>query len=185
MANTVPSAWEKRWEGPENPTAWIRIANKKGSALMKWVQGAQAKSLFKNGVNLSELFHPETFLNAFRQRNARIMKVAIDELKLTSSFGANTGEEGKLSLSGLWLQGSGFGNDGSLQEVSGMAAEIQALPSCIISWIPKSQADPYPEDKTVDTPVYHSLDREKLLCTFKIQNGGDRDKAIISGVALE
>jgi len=36
----------------------------------------------------------------------------------------------------------------------------------------------------VDTPVYHSLDREKLLCTFKILNGGDRDKAIISGVAL-
>jgi len=31
------------------------------------------------------------------------MKVAIDELKLVSNFGANTGEEGKLSLSGLWL----------------------------------------------------------------------------------
>jgi len=103
MANEVPAAWEKQWEGPENPTAWIRIANKKGSALIKWVQAAQAKSLLKNEVNLSELFHPETFLNAFRQRNARIMKVAIDELKLVSSFGQNTGEEGKLSLSGLWL----------------------------------------------------------------------------------
>jgi len=66
------------------------------------------------------------------------MKVAIDELKLVSTFGANTGEEGKLSLSGLWLQGSGFGNDGSLVEVQGMAAEITALPSCIVSWIPKS-----------------------------------------------
>jgi len=66
MANTVPASWEKQWEGPENPTAWIRMANKKGSALIKWVQAAQAKSLLKNGVNLSELFHPETFLNAFR-----------------------------------------------------------------------------------------------------------------------
>lgn len=40
MANTVPAAWEKQWEGPENPTAWIRIANKKGAALVKWVQAA-------------------------------------------------------------------------------------------------------------------------------------------------
>lgn len=37
MANTVPAAWEKIWEGPENPTTWIRVANRKGSALMKWV----------------------------------------------------------------------------------------------------------------------------------------------------
>ena len=37
-------------------------------------------------VNLSDLFHPETFLNALRQRSARNLKIAIDELKLVSSF---------------------------------------------------------------------------------------------------
>lgn len=37
MANCVPEAWEKQWEGPENPTTWIRIVNKKGSALCRWV----------------------------------------------------------------------------------------------------------------------------------------------------
>jgi dynein heavy chain 2 len=78
-------------------------------ALISWVQHIQAKSLLKNGINLSDLFHPETFLNAFRQRNSRIMKVAIDELKLVSDFtNATQAKEGTIILSGLWLQGSGF-----------------------------------------------------------------------------
>jgi dynein heavy chain 2 len=38
---------------------------------------------------LSDLFHPETFLNALRQRSARQLKQAIDELKLVSSFEQN------------------------------------------------------------------------------------------------
>ena len=35
---------------------------------------------------MSQLFHPETFLNALRQKSARQLKIAIDELKLVSSF---------------------------------------------------------------------------------------------------
>lgn len=117
MSNQVPSAWEKKWEGPENPTNWIRVVTKKGNALISWVQHVQAKSLLKNGINLSDLFHPETFLNAFRQRNSRIMKVAIDELKLVSDFrNASTAKEGTVILNGLWLQGSGF-QSGQLTEV--------------------------------------------------------------------
>jgi len=65
--------------------------------------------LLKGTVNLSDLFHPETFLNALRQRSARLLSYAIDELKLVSSF-----ESGKVNLStgvqleGLWLQGCEF-----------------------------------------------------------------------------
>jgi dynein heavy chain 2 len=86
MSNEVPEAWEKQWAGPENPVSWVRIANRKGISLAKWVQRVQAKSLMKETIGLNDLFHPETFLNAFRQRNARLQKVAIDELKLVSNF---------------------------------------------------------------------------------------------------
>lgn len=37
MANEVPELWEKQWTGPENPASWVRIANRKGLALVKWV----------------------------------------------------------------------------------------------------------------------------------------------------
>ncbi len=46
----------------------------------------------KSPISLSDLFHPETFLNAFRQRSARKLKYAINDLQLVSSF-----ENGKLS----------------------------------------------------------------------------------------
>ena len=66
LKNEVPTAWEKQWEGPETPIAWIRILCKKGTALVRWVQLAQQNQLLSNAVSLSDLLHPETFLNAFR-----------------------------------------------------------------------------------------------------------------------
>jgi dynein heavy chain 2 len=60
--------------------------------------------LLNNQVNLSDLLHPETFLNALRQRSARIFKVAINELKLVSSFdNGRLGKEGAIQVEGLWL----------------------------------------------------------------------------------
>jgi len=86
LKGTVPSSWEARWEGPENPLQWIRIVNKKAVALLRWMQAAQSKTLLEKPMSLSDLFHPETFLNALRQKSARQIKIAIDELKLVSSF---------------------------------------------------------------------------------------------------
>ena len=92
MKAHVPANWERAWEGPESPSEWIITVNRKAIALLKWLQLVQAKQLLENPVNLSDLFHPETFLNALRQRSARHLKTAIDELKLVSSF-----EQGKVN----------------------------------------------------------------------------------------
>jgi len=110
--------------------------------------------------------------------------IAIDELKLVSSL-----EQGRLKspgvvqLDSLWLQGCAF-NRGQLTDIAENASEIQQLPTCFIDWIAKSNADPYPKNQTVETPVYHSLDREKLLCTLDLANNGSADDRVISGVAL-
>jgi hypothetical protein len=172
------------WDGPINPSTWIRIINKKGLALVEWVNRVKQGALLRSPVVLSDLLHPETFLNAFRQRSARQFKVAIDELKLVSSF-----ENGKLdknasiSLDGLYLQGCAF--DGSkLSDIRGQSSEIVALPSCSIAWIEDKKPDPYPAEQSVETPVYHGIDREKLLCTFNMANSGSSGNRIISGVAL-
>lgn len=64
----------------------------------------QQKKLLDAPVNLSDLFHPETFLNALRQKSARQLKIAIDELKLVSSFEKNKiGGGTAIALEGLWL----------------------------------------------------------------------------------
>ena len=39
-------------------------------------------------------------------------------------------------------------------------------------------------DIVVKTPIYHNLDREKLLCTINLPNTGEASVRIIGGVAL-
>jgi dynein heavy chain 2 len=134
-------------------------------------------------VNLSDLLHPETFLNAFRQKSARMFTVAIDELKLVSSFDqSKINQQASIEVQGLWLQGCAFGGS-RLTDIQGKASEIIQLPSCYISWISDKEADPYPSG-VVESPLYHNMDREKLLCTLKIFNQGEASTRIISGVAL-
>lgn len=135
LRGALPQNWEKMWDGPINPSSWLRSLTKKGSALIEWVNRVKQGALLRSPVVLSDLLHPETFLNAFRQRSARQFKVAIDELKLVSSF-----ENGKLdksasiALDGLYLQGCAF--DGSkLSDIRGQSNEVLSLPSCNVAWV--------------------------------------------------
>lgn len=123
-------------------------------------------------------------MNAFRQKSARVNSVAIDELKLVSSFEqGKIGASGAIQVEGLFLQGCAF--DGvRMNEIRGKAPEVLQLPIATLAWIEESQADPYPEQNTVETPLYFNLDREKLLCTLKMASNGKADRFIISGVAV-
>lgn len=183
LKNQVPAAWEKQWEGPENPQNWLRILCKKGTQLVTWVQKTQQKQLLSGPICISDLLHPETFLNAFRQKSARLNKVAIDELKLVSSFEPGKIQaNGAIQVEGLWLQGCAF--DGArMNEIRGKASEVVQLPICTLAWISEGEADPYSQG-VVETPIYFNLDREKLLCTLKMAANGDPSNYIISGVAL-
>ena len=121
LKNSVPTSWEKMWEGPENPQSWIRVLCKKGTQLVQWVQRVQQKQLLNQPVCISDLLHPETFLNAFRQKSARMNNVAIDELKLVSSFEQGRIQaNGAIRVEGLFLQGCAF--DGAkMTEIRGKA----------------------------------------------------------------
>jgi dynein heavy chain 2 len=66
LKGRVPAGWTSKWEGPENPTEWVRVVCKKATALLGWLQRVQQKQLLERPVSLSDLFHPETFLNALR-----------------------------------------------------------------------------------------------------------------------
>jgi hypothetical protein len=107
-------------------------------------------------------------------------------MKLVSSFESNkVNPQAGVQLDGLWLQGCDF--DGAklneIRDTSGSSSEIIQLPVCHIAWIRREDPEPY-SSGTVNVPVYHALDREKLLCTFNVPNNGEDWKRIIGGVAL-
>lgn len=52
-----------------------------------------------------------------------------------------------------------------------------------MGWLGQNEPEPH-ADGTVVTPIYHGLDREKLLCTINLPNSGDAARRILSGVAL-
>ena len=57
--------------GPEDPLNWLRSLVSKALALGEWLGKTDAGVLLKLPVKLTELFRPDTFLNALRQQTAR------------------------------------------------------------------------------------------------------------------
>ena len=74
----VPSKWSSLWEGPEDPPIYLRSLVARALALGVWEEKSQNGTLLKEGMlDLSELFHPDTFLNALRQLTARWVGVYV------------------------------------------------------------------------------------------------------------
>lgn len=68
----VPGSWYSVWEGPDDPIVYLRSLVAKALALGSWEEKGAAGTLLKSeSLDLSELFHPDTFLNALRQQTAR------------------------------------------------------------------------------------------------------------------
>lgn len=68
-------SWYELWEGPDDPVMYLRSLVAKTLALGAWEEKGRANALLqghgRDPLDLSELFHPDTFFNAFRQQTAR------------------------------------------------------------------------------------------------------------------
>ena len=64
-------SWLSQWDGPEDPIQFLRGLVVRASAIQGWVDKAESGSLLHETLDLSELFRPDTFLNALRQQTAR------------------------------------------------------------------------------------------------------------------
>ena len=67
----TPLNWLSKWDGPEDPMQYLRGLVARALAIQTWVERAERGSLLNETLDLSELFHPDTFLNALRQQTAR------------------------------------------------------------------------------------------------------------------
>ena len=60
-------SWYELWEGPEDPVVYLRSLVSKSLALGAWEEKARSNSLLqgqaRSPLDLSELFHPDTFIH--------------------------------------------------------------------------------------------------------------------------
>jgi len=190
LANQVPRHWEKMWEGPEMPLSFLKAIVQKKTALSSW--GPNMKSLSKSGgsavkLNLSELFNPGTFLMALRQQTARVARLPMDSLILSSSFGKELDDAPlPVTLGGLLMQGATY-EDGRIELSGAGASEMCTMSGCTLAFTKDNSRDHGKGgrgDGKLDVPLYFSPTREKLLTAIAVDAKGKSDDWIIAGVAL-
>ncbi len=96
------------------------------------------QDIFSQTINLSDLFRPDTFLNALRQQTARATKQPMDTLVLNTSWSGEVkhGKNISIKITGLQLEGCSF-DGGRLSESAPDSPSVTAFPSCYIAWIPR------------------------------------------------
>jgi hypothetical protein len=96
------------------------------------------QDIFSQTINLSDLFRPDTFLNALRQQTARATKQPMDTLVLNTSWSGEVkhGKNVSIKITGLQLEGCSF-DGGRLSESAPDSPSVIAFPSCYIAWIPQ------------------------------------------------
>jgi dynein heavy chain 2, cytosolic len=183
LSGTVPMSWLDAWEGPEDAFSWLRGLAERAIAQDKWVERANNGSLLKTPMDLSELFRPETLINALRQQTARQLGLPLDRLKLVSAPDTKSLSNCRLpvTIANLQLQGCGL-DGGKLSESPPDGPSLLTIPSYVIGWIDQEESDPFPPANTVNVAVYYTSNRERLISEFMFPCGGDKAKWILTGI---
>lgn len=189
LVDTVPGEWSARWDdGGESAMAWLRGLARRRRALAEWQQAAAAGTLLSRGLDLAELLHPGTFLNALRQQSAREQRCSMDGMKLLSCW-----EKDRLASAGaklewfevthLLLQGASF-EGGTLLEAAADAPELVAVPSCFVAFARDDADDMYAGERALRVPLYYAANRERMLVEIAMPIAGNLSRWVLAGVAL-
>ncbi|MBN3304013.1 DYHC2 protein, partial [Amia calva] len=179
-----PLSWQNKWEGPEDPMLYLRAVVARALAIQSWVDRSEKQSLLSDTLDLSELFHPDTFLNALRQETARSMGCSMDSLRFIASWKSKIAEAKlQVKIGGLKLEGCSF--DGNrLSENQHDSPSVSAVPSCYMAWIPQGASGSHPAEESISLPVYTSAERARVVTNIDVPCGGSPDQWIQSGAAL-
>lgn len=193
LSGSIPIEWIKLWEyGPEKPQSWIREVVRKRICLTKYKGLSSRNELLSEPVGLGDVFNPATFVNALRQQSARKLGVAIDRMKMISSWSKDSKELQSqkcpliCTLANLLLQGALFHNS-SLVESTPEVSEIMSAPLVQIGFTSNEdtkEVSSVRSDMNVSIPVYYNPSREQFLMELLVPGNGDSDKWILAGTAL-
>ncbi|KAG2456324.1 DYHC2 protein, partial [Polypterus senegalus] len=179
-----PINWQNKWEGPEDPMQYLRAVVARALAIQSWVEKAEKQTLLSDTLDLSELFHPDTFLNALRQDTARTMACSMDNLKCIASWkGKITEAKLQVKIGGLQLEGCSF--DGNrLSESQHDSPSVSAVPPCYMAWISQDARGPYSPGDCISLPLYSSAERLRVVSNVDVPCGGNTEHWIQCGAAL-
>ena len=159
---------------------------------MRWKSLTSKGNFLQEPVCLGELFNPATFINALRQQTARQLEIAIDRMKMICGWDRdmkkiNSSCVLSCSLTGLYLQGATF-HGGILRESSSDANEISSAPNVAFGFInsanDRDKDRDSSEEGSIGIPLYLTPTREEFLMELQMPIEGEKDKWILSGVAL-
>ncbi|XP_051782842.1 cytoplasmic dynein 2 heavy chain 1 isoform X2 [Erpetoichthys calabaricus] len=179
-----PMNWQNKWEGPEDPMQYLRAVVARAIAIQSWVEKAEKQTLLSDTLDLSELFHPDTFLNALRQDTARTMACSMDNLKCIASWkGKITEAKLQVKIGGLQLEGCSF--DGNrLSESQHDSPSVSAVPPCYMAWISQDAHGSYSSGDCISLPLYSSAERLRVVTNVDVPCGGNTEHWIQCGAAL-
>ena len=183
LLRQTPPSWIKQWDGPEDPAAWARALVSRALALRDWTEAAARGALTTRPVNLGELFHPDTFLNALRQETSRVLGVPMDTLVFACSWGTEglSSAVRPVTLDGLQLEGCTF-DRARLSAAARDAPSVSASPPCTVAWVQPQEA-PSNAD-TISLPLYETAQRETVVATLDVPAGGNSNKWVLAGAAF-
>ncbi|XP_077154625.1 cytoplasmic dynein 2 heavy chain 1 isoform X4 [Ranitomeya variabilis] len=184
LEQKCPLAWQSKWEGPEDPLQYLRGLVSRAVAIQNWVEKAEKQTLLSDTLDLSELFHPDTFLNALRQETARTMNCSMDNLRFVASWkGRIHDAKLQVKVSGLQLEGCSF--DGNhLSENQHDSPSVSVVPPCSMAWISQQSTGIYSPGECISLPVYTSAERDRVVTNIDLPCGGDQNRWIQCGAAL-
>ncbi|XP_075448514.1 cytoplasmic dynein 2 heavy chain 1 isoform X2 [Ascaphus truei] len=184
LEQKCPLAWQNKWEGPEDPLQYLRGLVARAAAIQNLVEKAEKQTLLSDTIDLSELFHPDTFLNALRQETARAMNCSMDNLRFVASWKDRI-QEAKLQvkISGLQLEGCSFDGN-SLSENQHDSPSVSMVPSCYMAWIPQQSISTYSPEECISLPVYTSAERDRVVTNIDVPCGRNQNQWIQCGAAL-
>uniref|UniRef100_A0A5K4FDN9 Cytoplasmic dynein 2 heavy chain 1 n=1 Tax=Schistosoma mansoni TaxID=6183 RepID=A0A5K4FDN9_SCHMA len=194
----TPDSWLLQWpEGPNEVVPFLRELVVKSNAVQTWTKQVE-NNQFSNEQNvqcldLANLFHPATFLNALRQQSARRLNVPIDTLKLSCqwlepndrrSISSSNNQSLPIRITNLKLEGANFRNGQLSQSCQNDPSLIQ-LPDILLKWIQKDEQDPLNESNSIYLPIYTNNTREHLVTFIRVPcPSGSQNRWIQAGTAL-
>uniref|UniRef100_H2M4S9 Cytoplasmic dynein 2 heavy chain 1 n=1 Tax=Oryzias latipes TaxID=8090 RepID=H2M4S9_ORYLA len=180
-----PITWQNKWEGPEEPMQYLRAVVTRALAMqVNWVERASRQALLSNILDLSELFHPDTFLNALRQETARSLGCSMDSLVFVSSWKSPLAQAKlQIQVGGLQLEGCRF--DGvHLSENQHHSPSVSAVPTCYMAWVLQVPFYHPASEEKIWLPLYTSSERVKVVTHIPLPCGANASHWIQTGAAL-
>lgn len=185
LQNSTPTVWLDKWQGPsDDPLGYIRgLVSRTAALTQKWVPAAEQNNLLDSTLDLSELFHPDTFMNALRQTTARSLKTSMDALKLACSWsksgGSSLSSGTSVKLGGIQLEGCAF-EGGHLVKNQRDSPSVTTLTDVLVAWVKEAP----PQGHSIALPLYFSNEREKVVMNLDVPCDSDIHIWLQSGAAL-